>query len=156
MGKQQQRFMVSWHRYQEQVEETLATLGNKPHNILVFYGRAGIGKTDLSKLLFQYFKSHYLVCARLDGEGIFNYSLARKPIEPALQQLRADLARSRVDLSCFDLAYLMYRTGTSPLIATISPEAAKGKDWLENINNGLDLTEAVLATKLLETVSASS
>ncbi|MBW4594736.1 MAG: tetratricopeptide repeat protein [Brasilonema angustatum HA4187-MV1] len=152
MEKEQQRLILSQHRYDEQVKKRLGSLGNESQNILIFYGRAGIGKTDLSKLLFQSLKSDYPVCARLDGEGVFNYGLARKPIEPALQQLRADLDRSRVDLNCFDLAYLMYRTGTSPLIATISPEAAKGKDWLENINNTLDLTEAVLATKLLEQV----
>ncbi|KAB8317421.1 tetratricopeptide repeat protein [Tolypothrix campylonemoides VB511288] len=144
MAKQQQKLMISHHRYQEQVQETLATLGNKPQNILVFYGRSGIGKTNLSKSLFQSLKRQYPVSARLDGEGIFNYSLARKPIEPAVLQLRGDLRRGGADLSCFDLAYRIYSAGANPLVVTTSPEAANRMDWAEKISNATDLADAML------------
>ncbi|MGH8000428.1 MAG: hypothetical protein ACREPR_13605 [Brasilonema sp.] len=69
MGKEQQKVMMSQHRYKEQVRKRLATLGNKPQNILVFYGRAGIGKKELCDSMFESLKSQYL-CALLDGEEI--------------------------------------------------------------------------------------
>ncbi|NMG18144.1 tetratricopeptide repeat protein [Brasilonema bromeliae] len=144
MGKEQQKLILSQHRYEEQVKKRLGSLGNEPQNILIFYGRAGIGKTDLSKSLFQSLKSNYPVCARLDGEGIFNYGLARKPIESAVVQLRAHLRRGGADLSCFDLAYRIYSAGANPLMVTISPEAANRMDWAEKISNGTDLADAVL------------
>ncbi|NJL69749.1 MAG: tetratricopeptide repeat protein, partial [Microcoleus sp. SM1_3_4] len=128
--------------YQAQLQKKLACIENQGQNILCYYGRSGIGKTELSKSLFKLLKPNYPACLWLDGEGIFDFESVRKPVEPVLMQMRSQLSKNRVNLRSFDLAYLIYRAAANPLIATISLEAAKGKNAAEKLKNALDLTDA--------------
>ncbi|MBV6627170.1 MAG: tetratricopeptide repeat protein [Rivularia sp. (in: Bacteria)] len=94
------------------VEELLFSIINNEgnsNNAVVFYGQSGIGKSSISKSLCTKITQHYsnrtIVILK---EKKLNNCVTSNPINAILLQLRNDLLKDNSDLSCFDIAYLLY------------------------------------------------
>ncbi|MEM9922987.1 MAG: tetratricopeptide repeat protein [Cyanobacteria bacterium P01_D01_bin.50] len=81
---------------------------------VIFYGRAGIGKSSLSKSLCEKITEYYSNLTVIKLEGILNGSLILNPVNAALLQLRESFLYNKSNLSCFDLAYLLYHVLGNP------------------------------------------
>ncbi|GEM_PF-2938553 len=92
------------------VEELLSGIVNGEYNstdAIVFYGQAGIGKSSLSKSLYQRITQYYSNCTIIDGEEINTDYLTSNAVKTTLLQLRKGLLENKSSLSCFDIAYLV-------------------------------------------------
>ncbi|MGQ4646991.1 hypothetical protein [Lyngbya aestuarii] len=49
-----------YQQYRQELESSLATLGNQAQNILIFYGTPGIGKTELCQWFYKSLQPEYL------------------------------------------------------------------------------------------------
>ncbi|MUH01318.1 tetratricopeptide repeat protein [Scytonema sp. UIC 10036] len=133
--------MGSQDIYQKQVELSLTNLGKKPQNILVFYGRSGIGKKDLCDSIFESWKSQCL-CALLDGEEIGeNFWNALKT---AVIQLRKHFSPAKNNLTCFDLAYFSYMKRVESNLPANSAEFSKRMGYAEIGDNAAELINGFL------------
>lgn len=93
------------------VEELLVEVINSESdssNALVFYGQSGIGKSSLSKSLYKKITQYYSNSTVINGEEILNNYVISNPVNAALLQLRQDLVQNDCELTCFDIAYLLY------------------------------------------------
>jgi tetratricopeptide (TPR) repeat protein len=141
MGKEQQKLMMSQHRYEELVKKRLGSLGNEPQNILVFYGRAGIGKKELCDSMFESLKLQYL-CALLDGEEIGESFW--DAVQKAVNQLRKHFSRVKDGFTCFDLACFDYVRRVELNPPESSAEFSKRMGWGDVGDNAAELINSIL------------
>ncbi|MEO1373359.1 MAG: tetratricopeptide repeat protein [Cyanobacteria bacterium J06635_10] len=85
---------------------------------VIFYGRAGIGKSSLSKSLCKKITQYCSNSKVIEVEEILRGYLILNPVNAALLQLRESFLGNKSNLSCFDIAYLLYHVlgNTSEII----------------------------------------
>ena len=128
---------------EEYVEELLVEIINNESNstdALILYGQLGIGKSNLSKSLYTSITQYYTNTTVINGEEILNYYVSKNPVNSALLQLRQDLLKNDSELSCFDIAYVLYEA-LANASEDILPEAVMQKipvlQMLEIVKKGL-------------------
>jgi tetratricopeptide (TPR) repeat protein len=85
------------HSYQQHFATAFAQLGQSPHNVLVFYGEAGLGKSTLRNQLETESSPHAIA---LSGALLKRYT--EVAADPALHHLQTQLKQTGIDLQDFD------------------------------------------------------
>ncbi|AFY52795.1 tetratricopeptide repeat protein [Rivularia sp. PCC 7116] len=97
---------------QKYVEERLFGIINDEDNSInavVLYGQSGIGKSSISKSLRTKITQHLSnSTVAVLGEENLNNCVRANPVNAILLKLRNKLLKDNSDLSCFDIAYLLY------------------------------------------------
>jgi tetratricopeptide (TPR) repeat protein len=99
---------IDREKYAEELLVEIINSESDPTNALVFYGQPGIGKSSISESLYKRITQYYLNSTVINGEEILNDCVISNPVNAALFQLRQNLLQNNSELSCFDIAYLLY------------------------------------------------
>ncbi|MCU0523379.1 MAG: tetratricopeptide repeat protein [Elainella sp. Prado103] len=134
--------------YQAKVEQAVAQLGTQSHNLLVFYGKSGIGKTGLKHRLMQIWSERH-ACATVNGSGIERHQFP--PVEQATLDLRRSLGKAEVKLLCFDIAVAYYWAIAHPSTAFNATGFSQLEGVTDHVSTWADLVSS-LASDLQKTV----
>lgn len=136
--------VIPRQQYFQAVQQGLSRLGSQPQNLLIFYGsdrlRWGLGKAIAQQLKPQ------IPCLYIDGMEIRRRNPATD--EPALIELRHQLAQGKEDFSSFDFAFLYYLSQKSPYLNITPSQYAKGMDRADRLSTGADLASAFTGIEL--------
>ncbi|MGD1914127.1 MAG: tetratricopeptide repeat protein [Rivularia sp. (in: cyanobacteria)] len=108
---------------------------------VIFHGKAGMGKSSLSKSLCKKITQYCSNSTVIKVEEILRGYLILNPVTTALLQLRESFLGNTYNLSCFDIVYLVYSVlgNTSEIIdlELSLPEEIRALPIIEIINRDL-------------------
>ena len=125
--------------YLAEIDIKLAELGERNHNVLVYYGEAEL-TYELSKSLHHSLRKQGQLCALVDGTGL--RTKTKTPEVKGLALLRDSLGKGKIDFSCFDIAYWVYWSHLNPELAIDSVEFSKQMGRADKLSAFADLVGA--------------